>query len=40
VPIGTLGSPEDIADIAEFLASDKSFFITGEEIFMNGGSSN
>jgi NAD(P)-dependent dehydrogenase (short-subunit alcohol dehydrogenase family) len=40
VPIGTLASPEDVADIAEFLASDKSFFITGEEILMNGGSSN
>jgi 3-oxoacyl-[acyl-carrier protein] reductase len=40
VPIGALATPENVADIAEFVASDKSFFITGEEILMNGGSSN
>ncbi|WP_405164690.1 glucose 1-dehydrogenase [Nocardia sp. NBC_01499] len=40
VPIGALATPENVADIAEFLAGDKSFFITGEEVLMNGGSSN
>jgi 3-oxoacyl-[acyl-carrier protein] reductase len=40
VPIGKLARPEDVADVAQFLASDTSFFITGEEILMNGGSSN
>jgi NAD(P)-dependent dehydrogenase (short-subunit alcohol dehydrogenase family) len=40
VPIGRLATPDDVADVAEFLASDQSFFITGEEILMNGGSSN
>jgi 3-oxoacyl-[acyl-carrier protein] reductase len=40
VPIGRLATAEDVADVAEFLASDQSFFITGEEILMNGGSSN
>ncbi|WP_277621549.1 SDR family NAD(P)-dependent oxidoreductase [Pseudomonas chlororaphis] len=37
IPIGRLAKAQDIA---EFLASDQSFFITGEEILMNGGSSN
>ncbi|WP_069159694.1 glucose 1-dehydrogenase [Nocardia altamirensis] len=40
VPLGRLATPGDVADIAEFLAGDQSFFITGEEILMNGGSSN
>lgn len=40
VPIGRLATPDDVADVAEFLAGDQSFFITGEEILMNGGSSN
>lgn len=40
VPIGKLARPEDVADVAQFLAGDTSFFITGEEILMNGGSSN
>ncbi|MEV7938648.1 glucose 1-dehydrogenase [Kitasatospora sp. NPDC088264] len=40
IPIGRLATPEDVADVAEFLASDRSFFITGEEVLMNGGSSN
>ncbi|WP_433662298.1 glucose 1-dehydrogenase [Nocardia sp. CA-128927] len=40
VPIGALATADDVADVAEFLASDASFFITGEEILMNGGSSN
>ncbi|WP_330461187.1 glucose 1-dehydrogenase [Streptomyces sp. NBC_00820] len=39
-PLGRLATPQDVADVAEFLASDGSFFITGEEILMNGGSSN
>ncbi|WP_175693941.1 SDR family NAD(P)-dependent oxidoreductase [Burkholderia ambifaria] len=40
IPIGKLATANDVADVAEFLASDQSFFITGEEILMNGGSSN
>ncbi|MFI5783863.1 SDR family NAD(P)-dependent oxidoreductase [Nocardia sp. NPDC051570] len=40
VPIGRLATVTDVADVAEFLASDRSVFITGEEILMNGGSSN
>ncbi|MET7518674.1 glucose 1-dehydrogenase [Streptomyces sp. NPDC005480] len=40
VPLGRLATPADVADVAEFLASESSFFITGEDIVMNGGSSN
>ena len=34
---GDLSSPEDIADLAVFLASSKSRFITGEAICVDGG---
>ena len=40
VPIGRLATPEDVADVAEFLVSDRAPFITGEDVLMNGGSSN
>ncbi len=36
-PIGRIGSPEDIAETALFLASPKASFITGEVISVNGG---
>lgn len=38
VPLGRIGTPEEIANIALFLASDNSAFITGMEIFVDGGS--
>ena len=37
VPIGRMGQPEDIAHAAVFLASDDSSFITGIELFVDGG---
>ncbi|KHQ51854.1 MULTISPECIES: SDR family NAD(P)-dependent oxidoreductase [Mameliella] len=37
VPLGRLGTPEEIAEIVAFLASDASGFITGETINANGG---
>lgn len=36
-PLIRLGSPEDIANLALYLASDKSSFITGQIISPNGG---
>ena len=36
-PLGRFGQPEDIAEVAIFLASDASAFITGETIVVNGG---
>ncbi|HVB85805.1 MAG TPA: glucose 1-dehydrogenase [Candidatus Dormibacteraeota bacterium] len=37
VPMGRLGSPDEIAKAASFLASDESSFITGIELFVDGG---
>jgi NAD(P)-dependent dehydrogenase (short-subunit alcohol dehydrogenase family) len=36
-PVGRAGTPEDIAYLAAFLASDRSSFITGEVLSSNGG---
>jgi NAD(P)-dependent dehydrogenase (short-subunit alcohol dehydrogenase family) len=37
IPMGRMGSPEEIAKAALFLASDDSSFVTGIELFANGG---
>ena len=37
IPIGRLGEPEEVADLALFLASDESKYITGTEIVIDGG---
>ena len=36
-PAGRVGNPDDIAELAAFLASDKTGFITGENICVDGG---
>ncbi|MCY3636102.1 MAG: SDR family NAD(P)-dependent oxidoreductase [bacterium] len=36
-PIGRVGEPEDVANMALFLASDASSWITGQMILVNGG---
>ena len=36
-PVGRVGNPMDIANMILFLASDKSGFITGENICIDGG---
>ncbi|ELZ05902.1 SDR family NAD(P)-dependent oxidoreductase [Natrialba asiatica] len=38
VPYGRLGTPEDISDLAAFLARDQSDYLTGEVIHVDGGS--
>lgn len=38
IPLGRMGTPEDIAKLAVFLASDDSDYITGQAININGGS--
>jgi NAD(P)-dependent dehydrogenase (short-subunit alcohol dehydrogenase family) len=37
IPMGRMGSPQEIARAALFLASDDSSFITGIELFVDGG---
>ena len=36
-PAGRLGSPDEIANAALFLASDDSSFVNGSELFVDGG---
>jgi 3-oxoacyl-[acyl-carrier protein] reductase len=36
-PLGRIGQPSDIASIAVFLASDDSFWLTGEQMLASGG---
>jgi NAD(P)-dependent dehydrogenase (short-subunit alcohol dehydrogenase family) len=37
IPIRRLGRPEDVADLARFLASDRAGFLTGVAISLDGG---
>ena len=36
-PLCKIGTPEDVANLVEFLASDKASFITGQTIGVDGG---
>lgn len=36
-PLGRIGHPEETAAVALFLASDESSFMTGSEVFVDGG---
>lgn len=37
VPMGRMGEPEDVTNVVEFLLSDKSNYITGQNIIVDGG---
>jgi NAD(P)-dependent dehydrogenase (short-subunit alcohol dehydrogenase family) len=37
IPLGRLGQPEDIAKAITFLATADSSFVTGIELFVDGG---
>jgi NAD(P)-dependent dehydrogenase (short-subunit alcohol dehydrogenase family) len=36
-PLGRMGSPDELANAALFLASDESSFVNGSELFADGG---
>jgi len=36
-PLGRIGQPDDIADVAVFLASNDSRWMTGENLIVSGG---
>jgi glucose 1-dehydrogenase len=37
VPLGHIGRPEDVAEVACFLASDRSGYVTGSTYYVDGG---
>lgn len=37
IPLGRLGTAQDVADAVAFLASDKAAYITGQVLAVNGG---
>ncbi len=36
-PLGRVGTPEEVAEMAAFLASDKASFCTGGDYLIDGG---
>jgi NAD(P)-dependent dehydrogenase (short-subunit alcohol dehydrogenase family) len=36
-PVGRIGTPEEVAALAVFLASDESSFVTGTALPVDGG---
>ena len=37
IPLGRIGSPEEVADAAVFLATHESRYVTGQELVVDGG---
>jgi len=37
VPLGRVGTPQDMADATLFLLSDRAAYITGTELVVDGG---
>ena len=38
MPFGRVCQPEDVANVVRFLVSDSNFYVTGERLYVNGGS--
>jgi 3-oxoacyl-[acyl-carrier protein] reductase len=39
VPVGRMGTPQDVAEVVGFLASERAGFISGQRIVVDGGRS-
>ena len=37
IPLGRIGTPQDVANAVLFLASDESSYVTGHTLSVNGG---
>jgi NAD(P)-dependent dehydrogenase (short-subunit alcohol dehydrogenase family) len=37
VPLGRFGTPEEVAEVVTFLASDRSRYVTGQTVYVDGG---
>jgi NAD(P)-dependent dehydrogenase (short-subunit alcohol dehydrogenase family) len=37
IPMGRIGTPDEVAKVVFFLCSDAASYVTGEEIQINGG---
>ncbi len=37
VPLGRMGTPDDVAGVVAFVASDAARFVTGQRLTVNGG---
>lgn len=37
IPVGRIGKPEEVANVVEFLASDRASYVTGATFFVDGG---
>jgi glucose 1-dehydrogenase len=37
IPLARIGTPEEVANVVEFLASDRASYVTGSAFFVDGG---
>jgi glucose 1-dehydrogenase len=37
IPLGRMGQPEEVAELAVYLASDAAAYVTGATYFIDGG---